>query len=409
MREEFVSVQTNDVAVEVAPTPSLGGRRDPVVPLDRWILGAYGLWLAVVCVGLFVALHLLEPSMSLHHGFRTVVVNSDAGWLREIDVLGYRWSGNANVTSDIAFLPIYPLVVAAVHAMGLGWNGAAFSVSVLCQGVTLVVLGRLLLDAGATDRQIKWAVGFALFYPAALFALTGFGTTMLGMFVVAALYAYRRERRTLAFLFGGLATGLYYTGLAVPVALVVAELRSRGLRSVASLPGLGRLVLGLSGQAGFMAYLWVRFGDPLASIKDQRAWTGTASIGAVVWHAITLSPVADGVLGYIGQRQEANLSHALDAPFLLLLVVAAVWLVCGRHGIETWLLVAGAALVLYNSAKAGYPFAVIRLAYPFFLVLPANPRVRRLMDRLTWTLPYLGCLAISCYWVTLLAQRLFTD
>jgi hypothetical protein len=383
--------------------------RSLLTALDRWIVVVYALWLALVCICLFVALHLLEPHLSLHDGFRTVVVNSDAGWLREIDIFGYRWSGNPNVTSDIAFLPLYPLVVRAIHALGLGWNGAAFLVSVLCQGVTLILLGRLLAESGATSRQTKWAIGFALVYPAALFAVTGFGTTMLGMCVVAALYAYRRGHRTLAFAFAGAATGLYYTGVAVPVALVVAELRTRGLRAVASVPGLARIVLGLSGLLGFMAYLWVRFDNPLASIQDQRAWTGTASIGSVLWHAVTLSPVADGILGYIGQRQEANLSHALDAPFLLALVVAAVWLMCGRHSIETWLLVAGGALILYNSAKAGYPFSVIRLAYPFFIVLPANPRVRTLMSRVTWSVPYLGCLAISGYWVTILARRLFTD
>jgi len=377
--------------------------------MDLWVVACYLVWLIAVSIGLFIALHVLAPHLSLHNGFRTVVVNSDAGWLREIDVHGYQWTGNANVTSDVAFLPLYPLVVAGLHALGLGWNGSAFLISVLCQGVTLVLLGRLLLDSGATIRQARWAVGFALLYPAALFAVTGFGTTMLGMFVVAALLLYRRGHRTWAFVCAGACTGLYYTGLAVPVALVVAEWRGRGARAVFSLPGLGRVLLGVSGLLGFMAYLAERFNNPFASILDQRAWTGDTSFWSVLWHAVTLSPVANGALGYIGQRQEANLSHLIDAPFLVFLVVALVWLLSGEHGIETWLLAGGTALVLYQSAKAGYPFAVIRLSYPFFIVLPMNARFRRLTDRVTWTLPYLGCLAISCYWITVLAQRLFTD
>jgi hypothetical protein len=380
-----------------------------VTRLDLWILGCFALWLIAVLVGLFVALHVLSPQLSVHNGFRTVVVNSDAGWLREIDIFGYRWNGNPNVTSNVAFLPLYPLVVRAVHVFGLGWNGSAFLVSVLCQGVTLVLLGRLLTDAGATRRQIKWAIGFALVYPGALFAVTGFGTTMLNLFVVAALLLYRRGHRTWAFACAGACTALYYTGLAVPVALVVAELRSRGLRSVLSWPGVGRCLLGVSGVAGFMIYLAARFHDPFASLADQKAWTGTAPFWSVLWRAVTLSPVAHGPLGYIAHRQEADLSHLLDAPFLLLLVVALVWLLSGRHGIETWLLAGGAALVLYNSAKAGYPFSVIRLSYPFFIVLPMNPRVRALTDRLTWSLPYLGCLAITCWWIPVLARRLFTD
>jgi len=363
----------------------------------------------VVGLALLAALHLLEPQLSVHEGFKTVVVNSDAGWLREIDVLGYRWNGNPTTTADIAFLPLYPLVVRGVHALGLGWNGAACLVSVVCQGATLVILGRLLRDGGATTRQLGWAIGFALVYPAALYAVTGYGTTMLSLCVVGALRAHQRGRRTLAFAFAGAATGLYYTGIAVPVALVVAEWRDRGWRALASRGGVARVGLGLSGLVGFMAYLGVRFGDPLASIQDQRAWIGTPSIGTVLWHAITLSPVSDGVLDYIGQRQQAALAHAVDAPFLLVLVVAALWLLTGRHGVETWLVAVGAAVILYQSASAGYPFGVIRLAYPFFLVLPLNPRVRWLMDRVSWVVPYLGCLAVSGYWVTVLAQRLYTD
>lgn len=384
-------------------------RVSALTPLDLWILGCFAVWLLVVAAGLFVALHELSPGLSLHDGFRTVVVNSDAGWLREIDVLGYRWGGNPNVTSDIAFLPIYPLVVMGVHALGLGWNGADFLVSVVCQGLTLVLLGRLLTDSGATQRQVKWAVGFALVYPAALFAVTGFGTTMLNLFVVAALFLYQRGHRTWAFVCGGLCTGLYYTGVAVPVALVVAEVRSRGVRAIVSWQGLGRCLLGVTGIVGFMAFLATRFHTPFASLDDQQAWTGSAPVTTLLGRAVTLSPVAHGVLDYIANRQEADLSHLIDAPFLLLLVVAAVWLFSGRHGIETWLLAAGAAFILYNSVKAGYPFSVIRLSYPFWIVLPMNGRVRALTDRVTWTLPYLGCLAVCGWWFVVLAQRLFTD
>lgn len=392
------------------PARRTARRRVPApTDLDRWILASFVAWLIVVGVGLLVCLHVFSPTWSVHQGFKNIVVNSDAGWLRQIDVRGYQWNGSTSVTSDIAFLPLYPLVVGALHALGLGWNGAAFLVSVLCQGLMLVLLGRLLVASEASTRQVKWAIGFALLYPAALFAVTGFATSMLGLLVVGSLLAYRRGHVTLAFLLAGLATAVYYTALALPLALVVAEVRARGARAVLSPLGIGRMLLGVSGVVGFMVYLGERFHHPFASLAVQQAWTGTAPLGSVLRRVVTLSPVPNGVLGYIGQRQLADLSHLLDAPFLLLLIVAAVWLLSGRHGIETWLLAGGAALVLYNSAKAGYPFSVIRLSYPFWLVLPMNPRFRELMDRLTWAIPYLGCLAISCFWLTLLTQRLFTD
>lgn len=397
---------------ELTADPARRTARRPVpapTDLDRWILACFVAWLIVVGIGLFVCLRVFAPSLSLHQGFRNIVVNSDAGWLRQIDVRGYQWTGSTNVTSDIAFLPLYPMVVGALHALGLGWNGSAFLVSALCQGLMLVLLGRLLVASQASTAQVKWAIGFALLYPAALFAVTGFATSMLGLLVVGALLAHRRGHVTLAFVVAGLATAVYYTALALPVALVVAEVRARGVRAVLSPLGVGRMLLGVSGVVGFMVYLGARFHHPFASLAVQQAWTGTASLGTVLRRMVTLSPVPNGVLGYIGQRQLADLSHLLDAPFLLLLIVAAVWLLSGRHGIETWLLAGGAALVLYNSAKAGYPFSVIRLSYPFWLVLPMNARFRGLLDRLSWAIPYLGCLAISCFWLTLLAQRLFTD
>jgi len=395
--------------LDAAGRPAGWRRALALDPLDRWILLCYAAWLVVVGLALIVCLHVFSPTWSLHEGLKNVIVNSDAGWLRQIDIRGYQWNGSTTVTSDIAFLPLYPLVVGALHALGLGWNGAAFAVSALCQGVMLVLLGRLLIACEATRRQVQWAIGFALVYPAALFAVTGFATSMLGLLVVAALLAHRRGHVTAAFVIAGLATGVYYTGLALPAALVVAEVRARGSRALLSAAGLGRMALGVSGVVGYMVYLGVRFHRPFASLAVQQAWTGTAPWATVLRRMVTLSPVANGPLDYIGQRQLADLSHLLDAPFLLLLVVVALWLLCGRHGIETWLVAGGAALVLYNSAKAGYPFSVIRLSYPFWVVLPMNPRVRGLMDRISWTVPYLGCLAISCFWLTLLAQRLFTD
>jgi hypothetical protein len=404
-------VTVSEAELADPPAARLSARRwSFLTRMDVWILSVFGLWLALVLIGLFVALHVLEPHLSLHNGFRTVVVNSDAGWLREIDVLGYQWNGNAGFASDIAFLPVYPLVVAGFHSLGLGWNGACFLVSVLCQGATLVLLGRLLASTGATRRQIRWSIGFALVYPAALFAVTGFGTTMLNLCVVGAVLLHRRGHDTWAFAVAGVATGLYYTGLAVPVALVVAQWRSGGLAPMASWRGVGRILLGFSAVIGYMAYLWARFGNPFASLADQRAWIGTPSIGTILKHAVTLHPVVEGFLGYIAHRQEPDLSHLFDAPFLLVLVIAALWLLFGRHGIETWLLAVGGLIILYQSTAAGYPFGVIRLAYPFFIVLPMNPRVRALIGRVRWTLlPYLGCLAISCYWITILAQRLYTD
>ena len=404
---------SSDLASHSHPAHARAGRPSLrpsfLTELDVWILTCYTVWLVVVGIALAIALHVLAGHLSVHAGFKQVVVNTDAGWLREIDVLGYRWNGNPSITSDIAFLPIYPLVVGIVHAMGLGWNGSAFLVSVVCQVVTLLLLGRLLVGSGASYRQVRWVIGFALLYPAALFAVTGYGTTMLGMLMVGAVLAYRRGHRTWAFLVAGLAAGVYYTGLAVPVALVVAELRSRGVRSVLSPSGIGRMFLGVSTVLGFFVYLGDRFHNPFASISVQQAWTGTASIGSTLERVLTLSAVPNGVLGYIGQRQEPALIHMLDTPFLLLLVIATVWLFLGDHKIETWLLAVGAALILYQSAKVNYPYSVTRLAYPFWLFLPMNVRVRRLMDRVTWTVPYLGCLAISCYWVTLLAQRLYTN
>ena len=401
--------------MEVVPARdpiTLPERLDPDVGMESGLgagacLCAFGIWFLVLATGLEVATHIVAPQLSLREGFDRLILNGDAGWLRSIDVGGYQWNGNRLLANNAAFLPLYPILVWVLHWVFVSWNVTAFVLSIGCEAAMVVLLGRLMDTVGASRRQSVWAVAFALVYPAALFSFTGYGTSLLSLLVVGSLLSYRRGRPTLAFCLAGLATAVYYPGFALTLGLIAAELRSRRWRAVSPL-GVARWAAGFGGYLAFMVYLAARFGSPMASVLDQQAWIGSTSLGTTLRRVLTMSPVANGILGLVRWPVEANTMHFLDVPFLVAMIVVALWLVLsGELGVEVFVFVLGALVILYQAGSADYPFSIIRLSCPFWIIVPMHARFRHLMDRIGWLWPFAGCATVMGIWIALVPNGQF--
>jgi hypothetical protein len=396
------AVPARAVTLERADLDAAG---QPGLP-PRVCLAAFGIWFLLLAIGLEIAMRVVAPQLSFREAFDRLVLNGDAGWLRDIDVVGYQWNGNRLLANNIAFLPLYPALVWVFHWVFVSWNVAAFILSMTCEAATVVLLGRLMATVGASRRQSAWAVALALTYPAALFSFTGYGTSLLSLLFVASLLAYKRDHRTLAFCLAGLATAVYYPGFALPVGLVLAELQSRRWHALRP-AGVARVLLGFSGYLAFMVYLAARFRSPFASILDQQAWIGSTPLLTTLRRVVTMSPIANGILGLVRWPVEANTMHFLDVPFLVAMIVVAVWLLLDDRGVEVWVFALGALVMLYQAGSADYPFSIIRLSYPFWIILPMHVRFRALMDRVGWLWPLTGCATVMGIWIALVPNGQF--
>ena len=279
----------------------------------------------------------------------------DAHWYLDVAARGYQLRGPlASVQSNVAFFPLYPWTVRALHTVlpGTGegsWYVAALVVSngALLLGLWLLWrLARDLADEESATRTVRYALlfpfGFVLSsaYPEALFLLLS----------VASLGAASKGRPWLA---GGLGLLLALTRpggvlVAVPLAWIAAE---RGGRRF---PALAAAALPFVGLALHGALLWRVTGDPLALFHAQGAWGRTlASPWRTLLHPRELHP-------WMGP---------LEAGALALVAGLGAWLLRRREtrALGIWALVSLAPVLLSGTLLSSVRFAAV--IFPAFLAL----------------------------------------
>ncbi|MCU1498706.1 MAG: lipoprotein [Acidimicrobiales bacterium] len=240
--------------------------------------------------------------------------SNPAGWLR--------WPGVANLLSgwtqfdawvfvDIAdngywyrpgersptsFFPFFPLLVRTVRPLFDDTLLAAMAVSAAAGLAATVLLWHWMGRRGVTGT--RKTVGLAVFvvYPWSWFLYgPAFSDAVFVALVIGAFLLVEHDRYVIAGLVGALATATRPTGLfLMPGLLVLALERAEVLTVPAAATGwVARLrvpiaidrsrfrpvllgtVLSVAGVGAYMAYLGIRFGEPLVFITDQSQYNGS--------------------------------------------------------------------------------------------------------------------------------------
>jgi hypothetical protein len=172
-----------------------------------------------------------------------------------------------------AFFPGLPLLLAALHAVGVDYLAAGLLISFVAGAVAVVALGRLGdLDGGpGVGRR---AVLFLLLSPGAVFLAAGYTEALFLAFAIPAWLAARRERWLVAGLLAAGACSVRVSGVFLVVALAVhyavgdGGVRRRGLR------GAPALLLPAVPLALFMLHLQARTGNWLAwQAAQEEGWS----------------------------------------------------------------------------------------------------------------------------------------
>ena len=220
----------------------------------------------------------------------------DARWYEMIATDGYSFNG-PDVQSSSAFFPAYPLVLWALHGVtGVSVKLLGTLVTLAC-GAGVVVLYRRWCDGRMTPRAAGAATVTLLLFPYAFFLMGALYADAL--FLLAALAAFlllERGHPVLAGLAGVVATAARPVGIAVVVGLVAVTLWRKGtiarregrLRFDWSTlrPADGGVLLSVAGLAGWMTYLGVRFGHPLAFEEVQQAPGWDQGSGPHTWFKV---------------------------------------------------------------------------------------------------------------------------
>ena len=279
----------------------------------------------------------------------------DAHWYLDVAARGYQLRGPlASVQSNVAFFPLYPWTVRALHTVlpGTGegsWYVAALVVSNGALLLGLWLLWRLARDL-ADEESATRTVLYALLFPFGFVLSSAYPEALFLLLSVASLGAASKGRPWLA---GGLGLLLALTRpggvlVAVPLAWIAAE---RGGRRF---PALAAAALPFVGLALHGALLWRVTGDPLALFHAQGAWGRTlASPWRTLLHPRELHP-------WMGP---------LEAGALALVAGLGAWLLRRREtrALGIWALVSLAPVLLSGTLLSSVRFAAV--IFPAFLAL----------------------------------------
>ena len=348
----------------------------------------------------------------------------DAGWYDIIAREGYSYAG-PDLQSSVAFFPAYPLALAALHALtGLDVPLLGTLVTVAA-GAGAVVLFHHWCARRLGPRAARTAVVVLVVYPyawylfGAVYADALFLAAVLGAFVLL-----EHDHPVWAGLVGAVATATRPVGAALVLGLVAVTLMRRhvivarpgspwrpALRLRSLRPADAGVLLSAAGLAGWMAYLWSTFGNPVAFQAVQQAPGWDQGSGPTTWFKVTffghLGDLPHDVRGWVDGSAPAAFADGLYTTgialqaVLMAVFVALVVVVWRRIGWGYAVYAAGVIAVPLLGSKdfqgvGRYLLAAFPCLAAAALVLTDRPLLRRI-----W-LPVSGLLL--CGWAFAFAR-----
>ncbi|MCY1140335.1 hypothetical protein OWR29_20235 [Actinoplanes sp. Pm04-4] len=336
---------------------------------------------AGVAVGIFaltriaqlIILGWLDAAADEPLGIRQRLLVWDAGWFLRVAVdgypHGYTYEGNQLQGNELAFFPVYPMLIRAVAALGIPASTAALVVSwVASVGAAVAVH---LLGTSLYGKRTGWAlVAICFSAPVAIVFSMAYSEGIFLALVAGMLVAAHRRVWWAAGLLGFLTALTRPTGAAAAVALAVAALPAiRESRAKAWQP-ITAAVVALAGVPLFLAWVGWRVGDPAAWFRIQAAGWGTAF------------DFGSSTLSFLGTTLSTGDSWVPVSVALILLAALAAagvalaqkpWLPLAVYGVIAMVLVYG---------QAGFYHSKPRLLVPVLLtLLPAAVAAGRARPR----------------------------
>jgi hypothetical protein len=375
------------------PLPAVGWRERlgaivAELRLDGGLVAIFVASRLLIVLAAFVAEALIPRNPLLDPGADGPILRSltswDGGYYLGIVRDGYQANPVSGAYSNIAFPPLYPVVVRL-----LSWPvpGSEGIVAILVSNLAFIAALALLVRLGTPylgRRRATMAAGLLVIYPFASVFAMAYTESLFLLLMVAAFLAAERGHRAWAGVFLALAVLCRLQGIALLLPLLIVMLRQDGWRPRAS---LGWLLLGPLAGVAFLGYIAAVTGAPTAFLDAQQAW-GREGIGG--------APPGTTIGAMFSPYQGALVLTLLASTFLLVFVRV------DRLRPEYWLV---PVLFIAAELSSGSLEAVGRitmLAFPFVWLL-ANRRT--VFARRAWPMISVGLFAIIAvlqfggYWV----------
>ncbi|UFR05456.1 hypothetical protein KBP30_31725 [Streptomyces sp. Go40/10] len=273
--------------------------------------------------------------------------------------------------NNLAFFPLFPLLVRAVHTVTRLETGTAAIVTAnLAFAAALIVVGLLMTRLYGRRTALVTVVLLAAVQPMSLVFVMAYSESLFLALSAGTLLAVRREAWLTAGVLAMLAGLTRPAGVATAAALAfAAALLLARTRRLAPRP-LAAVALACTGTPGYLWWVARRVGRPDAWFAVQRAGWGTRWDGGRSFLRFLTQTLTSGD-GWV----------AVSTAVLLLAVIDATLVTCHR---STWppLLVYGLGILVLALGQSSFYHSKLRLVLPAMLFLvPAARALARARTR----------------------------
>ena len=189
----------------------------------------------------------------------------DSQFYQAIAISGYDYA-NDGQGHNVAFFPLFPLLVRVVMNGGLPFTVAGTVVNNLAFWGALIVLYAWVQESHG-QTVARWTTAVLAWCPFSLFGTVIYTEGLFLLLSTAALRSYDRKHYGWSGLWGALASATRLPGIALSPAFLLVAWRERR-PAIAYLPSLATA----GGVGLYSLYCGMRFGDMLAFLKVQQAW-----------------------------------------------------------------------------------------------------------------------------------------
>jgi hypothetical protein len=201
------------------------------------------------------------------------LIRWDSGWYGAIVRDGYRYTEDPSIQGPTVFYPLYPLISYVVKLLfGVDHFVALLLVANVAALAAALLMTKFVKDE-LGDEIALLSLAFFCFFPTSVFLSAGYTESLYLVCVLASFILMAREKFVFAAALAGLSFGTRPTGIVMIPVILWEMVHRRVVPWMRLLPKMALCgVLAASGLLAYMAFLWIKFGNPLAFVTPQAAW-----------------------------------------------------------------------------------------------------------------------------------------
>jgi Gpi18-like mannosyltransferase len=242
-------------------------------PAIMWFVSRVIIWIAM----LLVAPHLPAPPGGIVPEFSWEVFDAwDSVHYEAIATSGYEFADDGK-GHNLAFFPLFPLLVRGLISLGLPFEVAGTLVSSLAFFAALYCV-YFWVEQHHGKSAARWTTAVVAWCPLSMFGSVIYTEGLYLLLSTAALRAFDQQQYGWTTVWGAMATATRPTGLAlIPAFMITAWKQRKPL--IAYVAGLASAL----GVVVFALYCAIQFGDALAFIDAQKGWRPSLGFDWQAW------------------------------------------------------------------------------------------------------------------------------